>query len=112
LVLMATSGVLLALADLRDNEFVEDLYVFGSWARRSVGEPGPFPRDLDVVVIASNAVTDDERLELSLAALEIGEAHDQHVDLLVVTRDEWEAGSPLIDEIKSSPLLPVAEKAY
>ena len=30
---------------------VEDAYLFGSWARRYEGEPGPPPGDIDVVVI-------------------------------------------------------------
>ena len=36
------------LADLGG---VEEAYLFGSWARRYEGEPGPPPGEIDVVVI-------------------------------------------------------------
>src|SRR5579872_5116670 len=32
---------------------VEEVWIFGSWAARYEGEPGPFPRDIDVLVIGA-----------------------------------------------------------
>ena len=46
-----TIGPLVDLRRLYAIDGVERVLVFGSWARRHLGEPGPTPRDVDVLVI-------------------------------------------------------------
>lgn len=47
-------GLLTDLAALYDLDGVERVAVFGSWARRHRGEPGPPPADIDVLVVTSD----------------------------------------------------------
>jgi hypothetical protein len=51
------------LADVSD---VQESYLYGSWAARRAGEPGPPPRDLDVLVVGTASRTD--LLDVSEAA--------------------------------------------
>lgn len=51
-ILVQTVGVLGHLADaLVGVAGVDEAFVFGSWAARYTGEPGPPPRDIDVLVV-------------------------------------------------------------
>ncbi|MEX1163739.1 MAG: hypothetical protein WEB03_09170 [Nitriliruptor sp.] len=50
--LMQTYGPLPALRDvLADQPWIDQVFVFGSWAQRFTGEPGPPPNDIDVMVV-------------------------------------------------------------
>ncbi len=51
-VLALTYGPLPVLSDmLAQVPGVEEAYIFGSWAARYLGEPGPAPNDVDVLVV-------------------------------------------------------------
>src|SRR5262249_4599548 len=51
-ILAQTVGILGQLAAaLGPLAKIEEAYVFGSWAARYTGEPGPAPRDIDVLVV-------------------------------------------------------------
>jgi predicted nucleotidyltransferase len=43
---------------LRGVDGVEEAYIYGSWAARYQGEPGPPPNDVDVLVVGSPALDD------------------------------------------------------
>lgn len=84
---------------------VEALAIFGSWARRYHGEPGPPPNDIDVLVVGPASRADvyesAERVERRLGI---------PVNPVLVTVDRWnEAASPLVEQIKSSPVVWVRE---
>jgi predicted nucleotidyltransferase len=52
--LAVTYGPLPVLTDLLTGvEGVEKAFIFGSWAARYLGEPGPVPHDADVLVIGT-----------------------------------------------------------
>lgn len=90
------------IADVPD---VDGAYIYGSWAARRVGEPGPVPLDVDVIVIGSTPldVLDDitERAEAAL---------HREVHIRRVSRTDWdEATSPFIGEVKSRPLIVVRD---
>ncbi len=54
---MHTVGLLGRLGDrLSEIDGVEEAFVFGSWAARDAGEPGPAPRDIDVLVLGDAAL--------------------------------------------------------
>lgn len=104
-ILVQTVGVLGQLGNaLAKVDGVEEAYIFGSWAARYTGEPGPPPRDIDVAVIgnaalrtvrrACRAVEDDLRVE---------------VNPVVIDRGSWEAkkAEPFIAQIKSQALVPI-----
>jgi predicted nucleotidyltransferase/biotin operon repressor len=54
--LLAYAGGIVPLLDsaLRDNTAIDEVFIFGSWAARYRGEPGPPPNDVDVAVISDS----------------------------------------------------------
>ena len=72
-------------AELSRIDGVRKAYIFGSWARRFHGEPGPLPRDIDVLVVGS---ADPE--EVYRAAQTVEAQLDLEVNPIVVAEDEWE----------------------
>jgi predicted nucleotidyltransferase len=82
---------------------VEAVYIFGSWAARLGGEPGPPPEDVDVLVVGEPdaAVVD--------AALQEAEARlGREVHATLVSPAEWRAGtSRLLRTIMRRPLVQI-----
>jgi predicted nucleotidyltransferase len=62
-----TVGPLVELRSIYDIEGVESVWIFGSWARRHMGERGPRPADVDVLVVG-----DSEYHEVYEACLVLG----------------------------------------
>lgn len=52
------------VAEYRDREDIEEVFIFGSWADRVNGTAGPPPNDIDVAVVSS-----------TLARFDLAEAH-------------------------------------
>jgi DNA-binding transcriptional ArsR family regulator len=80
---------------------IEHLYLFGSWAARYAGQPGPAPRDIDVLVIGR---PDREQV------YEAAERAERRLTLVVQvafrTPRQWaEEKDPFIHEVKSRPLV-------
>jgi predicted nucleotidyltransferase len=102
--ILATYGAPAVIADeFSAVEGIEHVYLFGSWAARYEGEPGPAPRDIDVLVIGR---VDREQ------AYEAAERAERQLTLLVQvtfrTSQQWvQAKDPFIAEVKSRPLVPV-----
>lgn len=75
------------LAGLLEGEpGVRSAFIYGSWASRYLGETGPVPEDIDVVLVGDVAPRRVEELE--------AEAEDKlglHVQLTVLPEREWEA---------------------
>jgi DNA-binding transcriptional ArsR family regulator len=86
------------LADLNG---VREAYVYGSWAARRLGEPGPAPRDLDVVVIGSPT-----RAQLVEASLVAGRRLHREVNITRIAPAVWDAGDDLfVRTLTSRPLV-------
>lgn len=78
-------------------------YIFGSWAARWQGTPGPVPRDVDLLVIG-DAAPDDVWTVAAALSRRLG----MEVSPLVRTASEWEAdASGFAAVVKSSPLVEV-----
>lgn len=84
---------------------VEQAFVYGSWAARFHGEPGPVPGDVDVLVVgdASLDALDDvaQRAEVRLG---------RQVSVHRVSRDRWESPPPadaFLASLRSRPLVPL-----
>lgn len=89
---------------LSEIEGVDAAYLFGSWARRYEGDPGPPPGDIDVVVIGEPGV--DAIYE---AAGEVGRLVGQEVNPVVLTPAEWRSRrSGFVKEVRNGPVDPVA----
>lgn len=85
---------------------VESTLIFGSWAARHAGHPGPPPADVDVL-----AIGDISRLDLFDAADRASTRLGIEVNPITCTRDRWEhpEGDPTITQIQASATLPVSE---
>lgn len=86
-------------------EGLEEAHIFGSWAGRYLGEAGPSPMDVDVVLVGE---VDPDRAYGACRS-----AEDQlgvEVNPVVVSRDDWdEAETGFLRDIRSGPLVAVVE---
>ncbi|HEU5007861.1 MAG TPA: helix-turn-helix domain-containing protein [Jatrophihabitantaceae bacterium] len=80
---------------------IEHAAIYGSWAARFHGAPGPQPNDIDVLVIGTVDVT-KVRAAADLATKALG----KDVNVSVLTPKEWiEARTGFIRSVKDSPLV-------
>lgn len=78
-----------------------ELFIFGSWAARFLGEPGPTPMDVDVLVVGSS-----DRDEIYDAADRAARRLHREVNPTVVSQKRWaDENDPFITQIKARPLL-------
>ena len=81
----------------------ERVIIFGSWAERYHGTVGQPPNDVDVLVVGSVA-----RADLYDAADRAQERLGTQINPVLRTAEQWTAGGdPLVDQIKSSPIVTV-----
>jgi predicted nucleotidyltransferase len=80
---------------------VEEAYLFGSWARRYEGEPGPPPGDIDVVLIGEPDI--DAVYE---ACREASAILGQEVNPVVLMPAEWRSNrSGFVRELRKGTLV-------
>lgn len=106
--LAQTVGVPAVLAEeLQDIE--ADVRVFGSWAARYRGEPGPPPRDVDVVVLGDEVDLDTVHLACQRAATRLG----MEVNPTIRSHAEWEDApdDSFFGQVRGGPLAPVVSRA-
>jgi biotin operon repressor len=91
-------------AEFADLTGLDALFIFGSWAARYHGEPGPVPGDVDVVVVG--AVDRDEVYD---AADRAARQLHREVNPTVMSVRRWAAVSkdadPFVREIRDRPLV-------
>ncbi|MCX5612456.1 winged helix-turn-helix domain-containing protein [Streptomyces sp. NBC_00047] len=88
-----------ALAGL---EGVQQAYIYGSWAARYNGEPGPPPADVDVVVVG-----DPDADALFDLAEEASTRLRREVNVHRVSAEAWEARTddPFLTSVRERPLV-------
>jgi DNA-binding transcriptional ArsR family regulator len=104
--LAVTYGPLPVLSDLIASvEDITDAYIYGSWAARYRGEPGPVPADVDVLVVGAPDLDelDDvaEKAQLTLR---------RPVNIRRIRPETWSTESPtdpFIKSVKSRPLVAI-----
>lgn len=104
-ILVQTVGLLGRLgAALTDVAGVEEAFVFGSWAARYTGEPGPAPNDIDVLVVGNPSLRTVRR-----ACAPVEQELRVEVNPVVIDRDRWNATKPepFVVQLKSQPLVPI-----
>jgi DNA-binding transcriptional ArsR family regulator len=79
---------------------IDHAYVYGSWASRYHDQPGPAPRDVDVVVVGDPNVN-----AVYAAARRAESALGMEVNPIVIGSDEWETPKGLVKRIKEGPLV-------
>jgi DNA-binding transcriptional ArsR family regulator len=105
--LLVTYGPLAVVAEeFGTLEHVDLVLIYGSWAARYRGEPGPPPNDVDLLVVGAPARTDvydaAERAQRRLGI---------PVNPVVSSWRRWtEAPDALIQQIKASPFEPVIDR--
>lgn len=107
--LAVTYGPLPVLADLIANvKGITEAYVYGSWAARYRGEPGPPPADVDVLVVGFPDPDDlDEVAEKAQVTLR------RPVNIRRIRPETWNASNstdPFIASVKSRPLVAIVDR--
>ena len=83
----------------------EHVLIFGSWAARYLGQPGPPPHDLDVLVVGRPT-----RESVYDAADHAQQRLGMPVNPVIRTAEAWgDATDPLVQQIRSGPFVPVLE---
>lgn len=104
LVLMAFGPPLIIGEEFAVVDGVDQLFVYGSWAARFQGEPGPVPNDIDVLVIG-RPDRDDVHDAAGRAQSRLG----REVNVSLRTREQWEMGTDgFTEQVRTSPLVEVA----
>jgi predicted nucleotidyltransferase len=82
---------------------IEAIYVYGSWAARHRGEPGPPPNDIDVLVIGH-----PDRDEVYDAARRAQQRLGREVNVTQRTRKQWDTATDgFSEQVRSSPMVEV-----
>lgn len=107
LVLRAFGPATILAHHLGDVEGIDSVAIFGSWAARYHGEPGPPPGDIDVLVIGN-----PDRDDVYDAATEAERQLGREVNTVVVTAEQWRTSDdPFLTQIRSRPQVPVLEQS-
>ena len=104
-ILVQTVGVLGRLGEaLSGLQGVDEAFVFGSWAARYQGEPGPPPHDVDVVIVGDAALRTVRR-----AVRDVEQDLRIEINPTVTNRDRWDAEDrdPFTSQIRDQPLVPI-----
>jgi len=104
--LMVTYGPLAVLPEaLREINGVEKAFIYGSWAARYHGEPGPIPNDVDVLVVG-----DADRDALDDAAQQAQQRLRREVNVRRVRRLAWETetADPFLRSVRDRPLVEIS----
>jgi DNA-binding transcriptional ArsR family regulator len=83
---------------------VHEAYIYGSWAARYAGEPGPPPQDVDVLVVG--AADEDDLADAARAAeRQLG----REVNIHQVPAAAWQSpdGDPFLTSVRSRPSYPL-----
>jgi len=102
--LAVTYGPLPVLTDLLAGvPGVQRAYIYGSWAARHRGTPGPPPRDVDVLVIGDADIDD-----LDAAARAAEKKLAREVNIRRLRPEAWDAPDPgdgFVTAVRTSPLV-------
>lgn len=80
---------------------LERAFIFGSWAARVQGIPGPDPKDVDVLLIGA-----PDRMAILKVAEEASLKLGREVSLQVVSADVWAQGAdPFVKTVRARPLV-------
>lgn len=98
IVLKAFGPTTLLAQLLRDIPGIEKAHIYGSWARRYLGEDVGSPRDVDVLVIG-----DPDTNSVYAAARRAERELNMEVNPLIISLTEWANPRGVIKRIKSGP---------
>lgn len=86
---------------------VDEVLIFGSWAARYHGRPGPPPRDLDLLVVGK-----PDRDDVYAAADAVEQRIGLPVNPVVASPSRWhDDADPLMADIKAKPTVAIERDA-
>jgi predicted nucleotidyltransferase len=86
-------------AELGSLDGITAAAIFGSWAARATGEPGPSPNDIDLLVIGR-----PDRDELHEALIRARDRLGREVNPVVVSPGQWKSSTdPFLAELAGRP---------
>lgn len=89
--------------ELADIAGIERADIFGSWAARMRGEPGPSPTDIDLLIVGR-----PDRDDLFDATSRAGEVLGRSVNPVVISRHRWEnSDDGFVREVRQRPRVTV-----
>lgn len=93
---------------------VRGAYIFGSWAARAAGEPGPPPRDVDVLVLSDEKMARSDRRVVFESLEQASETLRRPVNPVFATVDQWSTSEDAflaeVREGHSVPAVPLPEE--
>ena len=97
-------GPPLVIADeFKDVPGITDLSIYGSWAARADGAPGPTPHDVDVLILGI-----PDRDHVYDAAQRAQRRLGREVNTTIRTPEQWrKANDAFTRQVRSSPMFPV-----
>ena len=81
---------------------VEAAAIFGSWAHRTLGNLGPPPADIDVMVVGT-----PDPAQIYDACSRVGATLRRPVNPTILTGQEWNQRTPFLDEVRRGGLLTI-----
>lgn len=103
LVLMSFGPPLVVQEEFGTLSNVERIFIYGSWAARYAGEPGPAPNDVDVLLVG--AADRDEAYE---AARRAERRLGREVNVTIRSSQIWKVGTDgFTQQLRSSPLVEI-----
>ena len=103
--LMQTYGPAAVLGDLLSPvRGVDEAYVYGSWAARYAGEPGPPPRDVDVMVVGE--ADEDDLFDVARTAERM---LGREVNIHRISVNAWHTPGrdPFLTSVRARPLFTI-----
>lgn len=89
---------------LGDVAGIAEAFIFGSWAARYTGVPGPDPADIDVVIVGAPS-----RAAVARALAPLADRLGREVNETIVSVDRWRrAREGFVRQVKRGPLVPLA----
>ena len=104
-IIMLTFGPRAVIAEEFADVAADRVLIFGSWAARLSGEPGPPPGDIDVLVIGDRALRDATYAAAERAEKRLG----RPVNPVLRSSRAWQGATtdPLLDEVRRRPIVEV-----
>lgn len=103
LVAISFGPPLIIAEEFADVPGIEDLMIFGSWAARASGEPGPAPNDVDVLVLGG-----PDRDAVYDAATRAEWRLGRQVNTAIRTTEQWETATDgFARQVRASPIIGV-----
>ena len=102
-ILTVVSGPVVLLAEeLERIDGIQSAFLYGSFAARMLGDPGPAPHDIDVMVLGEPDVD-----AVHEACTRAEAAAHRPVSPTILTPGEFAAPSGFLDNVRSGPAVPV-----